>query len=103
MLYATDRKAISLTLLQRTGKSPTLEFDWVAHEAAIVSIEYVEHEHGTFVLSASTDQTAKLWSLQGQCVGTFGQVCDLSSTPETAAGKPQAHGTWTLTLPFQRG
>lgn len=47
---------------------------WRGHDSAIVSIEYVEYEGNLrFVLTASTDQTARLWSLEGHYVGTFGQ------------------------------
>lgn len=47
---------------------------WKGHEGAIVSVEYVEHDTGCFILSASVDKTAKLWTVDGQYVGTFGQV-----------------------------
>lgn len=53
---------------------PPLEASWSAHDSAIVSVEYIEHDHGVFVLTASTDKTARLWSLQGEYIGTFGQV-----------------------------
>ena len=47
---------------------------WKGHEGAVISVEYVEHDAGSFVLSASVDKTAKLWTLDGLYVGTFGQV-----------------------------
>lgn len=60
--------------------TPTVKTDrpkqlhvWKGHEGAIVSVEYVEHDTGCFILSASVDKTAKLWTVDGQYVGTFGQ------------------------------
>ena len=48
---------------------------WKAHDSAIVSVEYAKHETGDYVITASTDKTARLWTLQdGQYIGTFGQV-----------------------------
>ena len=47
---------------------------WTAHDSALVSVEHVEHEQGEFLLTASTDKTCKLWSMEGRCVGIFGQV-----------------------------
>ena len=46
----------------------------MAHASAVVSIDWVSHDNGDFLISASTDHTAKMWDLKGQCVGTFGQV-----------------------------
>lgn len=52
--------------------------NWVAHSsAAIVSIACAEKcvHNKTFVITASTDMTAQLWTLDGTRVGIFGQVC----------------------------
>ena len=52
-----------------------MEGGWKAHDSAIVSVEYVRHDTGEYVLTASTDKTARLWTLRdGQYIGTFGQV-----------------------------
>ena len=54
---------------------PPLLHTWHAHETCIVSVDYVNHDVcGAFVVSASTDKTAKLWTTNGHCVGVFGQV-----------------------------
>ncbi|XP_035828989.1 WD repeat-containing protein on Y chromosome [Aplysia californica] len=53
--------------------SPPVEAMWKAHDSAIVSVEYIEHDEGKFILTASTDKTARLWSPEGHYVGTFGQ------------------------------
>lgn len=60
--------------LQRIKTSPELIRSWRAHDSSIVSLEFVEHEDGNYIVSASTDQTARLWSTEGHYVGTFGQV-----------------------------
>ncbi|CAL1530117.1 unnamed protein product [Lymnaea stagnalis] len=52
---------------------PPLECTWKAHDSAIVSVEYIQHDAGTFILTASTDKTARLWSTEGHFIGTFGQ------------------------------
>ena len=53
---------------------PDIECSWQAHHAAVVSVEMVDHVYGTFIVSASSDKTSKLFNMQGLCVGTFGQV-----------------------------
>ncbi|KAK3758931.1 hypothetical protein RRG08_016011 [Elysia crispata] len=52
---------------------PPLEAVWKAHDSAVVSVEYIQHDAGTFILTASTDKTARLWSPEGHFIGTFGQ------------------------------
>jgi hypothetical protein len=51
---------------------------WIAHNsAAIVSIacaENIGQDKAKYLITASTDLTAKLWSLDGTLIGTFGQV-----------------------------
>ena len=46
-----------------------------AHDDRVTSLAHVEHSHATetFVLSASLDGTAAMWSLGGAPVGVFGQ------------------------------
>nr|XP_022317228.1 WD repeat-containing protein on Y chromosome-like isoform X7 [Crassostrea virginica] len=57
----------------RIKTSPELVGSWRAHDSSIVSLEFIEHEDGSYIVSASTDQTARLWSTEGHYVGTFGQ------------------------------
>ncbi|XP_064637087.1 WD repeat-containing protein on Y chromosome-like isoform X2 [Lineus longissimus] len=52
---------------------PPLMCWWRAHDSALVSVEFISHEDGEFVVSSSTDKTARLWNLKGHFVGTFGQ------------------------------
>ncbi|XP_048248360.1 WD repeat-containing protein on Y chromosome-like isoform X1 [Haliotis rufescens] len=57
----------------RVRTRPPLEAAFKAHDAAVVSVEYLEHDSRGFILSASTDKTARLWTMEGYYVGTFGQ------------------------------
>ncbi|XP_064614731.1 WD repeat-containing protein on Y chromosome-like [Liolophura sinensis] len=78
---------------RRVKTPPPLEASWSAHDSAIVSVEYIEHDHGVFILTASTDKTARLWSLQGEYIGTFGQTMAWNLKVQTTWGHP---GTpWT--------
>ncbi|KAK7469672.1 hypothetical protein BaRGS_00036301, partial [Batillaria attramentaria] len=58
---------------RREKTAPPLECCWKAHDAPVVSVEYIQHTAGEFVLTASTDKTARLWTPEGHFVGTFGQ------------------------------
>lgn len=49
---------------------------WQAHDSGIIGLQMAAHEAGVFLITASTDHTAKLWDMQGHCVGLFGQVGD---------------------------
>jgi len=48
---------------------------WKAHDTAVVSVELIDHDAGQYVVTASTDKTARLWTVEGHFIGTFGQVC----------------------------
>jgi len=37
-------------------------------------VEYLPRDQGALLLSASEDCTARLWTLNGQFIGMFGQV-----------------------------
>ena len=55
------------------GKPPVLS-SWHAHQDSVVSVEYLPRDQGALLLSASEDCTARLWTLNGQLIGMFGQV-----------------------------
>ncbi|KAI8506660.1 hypothetical protein Bbelb_160870 [Branchiostoma belcheri] len=59
--------------LRRVKYRPPRLAYWRAHHSAVVSVEYVDHEERPFVVSAGTDKTARLWTMEGHYVGTFGQ------------------------------
>lgn len=47
---------------------------WRAHVAEVVSVEYIPYDDSGLVLTASADCTARLWTITGKYIGTFGQV-----------------------------
>lgn len=54
---------------------PPLKHRWQGHGKSVVSLQIIDHfKQGQYILSASTDCTAKLWTLEGVLVGMFGQV-----------------------------
>ena len=55
------------------GKPPQISC-WHAHQSTVVSVEYLPRDHGALIVSASEDCTARLWTLDGQYIGMFGQV-----------------------------
>ena len=55
------------------GKPPVL-YSWHAHQGSVVTVEYLSRDEGALLLSASEDCTARLWTLNGQYIGMFGQV-----------------------------
>lgn len=59
---------------QEDNSRPPLIKSWKAHDATVVSVEYINHSCGQFILTASTDFTARLWTIEGHFVGTFGQT-----------------------------
>ncbi|MBN3313526.1 WDR49 protein, partial [Atractosteus spatula] len=52
---------------------PPLLYCWRAHDSTVVSMELLLFGSQLFLVSASSDQTARLWSCNGCYVGTFGQ------------------------------
>ncbi|XP_078735185.1 cilia- and flagella-associated protein 337-like [Lampetra fluviatilis] len=53
--------------------SPPCLRSWLAHTQAVVHAEVLRLDSASYVASASGDRTAKLWTLLGEPVGTFGQ------------------------------
>ncbi|XP_077980125.1 cilia- and flagella-associated protein 337-like [Glandiceps talaboti] len=53
---------------------PPLVCTWHGHDTAVVSVDFIVYDDQSFILTASTDQTARLWTLLGHYVGTFGQT-----------------------------
>ncbi|KAM4663576.1 cilia- and flagella-associated protein 337-like [Discoglossus pictus] len=54
-------------------QKPPLLFSWKAHGSKVLSVECLLFDAEPFVISGSSDRTAKLWTLAGKYVGTFGQ------------------------------
>ncbi|KAK3593630.1 hypothetical protein CHS0354_025521 [Potamilus streckersoni] len=81
---------------KKVNERPPLEASWKAHDSAIVSLEYVQHPTGEFILSASTDKTARLWTLkEGEFIGTFGQKKSWNLKDRTTWAHPRT--PWTPT------
>ncbi|XDV45159.1 hypothetical protein PO909_013298 [Leuciscus waleckii] len=76
--------ALSAGDMESAKELPPLLHYWRGHERAIVSSEVLVYESRLFVLSASVDHRACLWTCEGGCVGCFGQKqqWDLSN-PDT--------------------
>ena len=54
--------------------APHLEHSWQAHLSAIIFCQWTDYQgHGNFILTGSTDHTARLWTLTGEEIGVFGQ------------------------------
>ena len=61
--------------LEENEESPPLQCRWQAHAKSVVSLQVVENlRQGKFILSASADCTAKLWTVAGDLVGMFARV-----------------------------
>ncbi|XP_043942680.1 WD repeat-containing protein on Y chromosome-like [Protopterus annectens] len=58
---------------RRLSKKPPLLYSWKAHDGTVVSAEYFTFELSPFIITGSSDRTARLWTSDGKYVGTFGQ------------------------------
>lgn len=60
-------------LTGETSKPPERLFFWRAHVQSITSIEPLEYMNCEILLTASMDCTVRLWTIEGNFVGTLGQ------------------------------
>ncbi len=58
---------------QPVCERPPLLQSWKAHQRALVGVEVLEVADTLFVLTASADGSAGLWTKGGDHVGCFGQ------------------------------
>ncbi|XP_063816844.1 WD repeat-containing protein on Y chromosome-like [Pseudophryne corroboree] len=58
---------------QEEEKRPPLLFSWSAHDSTVVGMEHFMFGTDQFIISGSSDRTAKLWTCDGKLVGIFGQ------------------------------
>ncbi|CAL8300729.1 unnamed protein product [Lota lota] len=74
-LQVWDISCYALDVLQEPvcELPPPLLHRWRAHQGALVCTEVLELPQGLFVLTASTDGSARLWTSAGRPVGCFGQ------------------------------
>jgi WD40 repeat protein len=64
----------TISPVQFDSKTPPLVHSWQAHISPIIFCEWTDYKgHGDFILSASTDHTARLWTIKGEEIGIFGQ------------------------------
>ena len=68
-----NRRSGSLIPTTNT-QSPVKFASWRAHFGSVISVQFVAHDCGSFVVSGSTDGSVKLWTLNGTLVGMFSQV-----------------------------
>jgi WD40 repeat protein len=53
---------------------PPLVHSWQAHLSPIIFCEWADYKgHGAFLLTGSTDHTTRLWTMNGEEIGIFGQ------------------------------
>ncbi|XP_047248313.1 WD repeat-containing protein 49 [Girardinichthys multiradiatus] len=75
LLYAADRIGYiyiyNMEMFDPEQSSPRAEHFWRAHTGSITSLQIVTSDQ--VVLTSSTDRTVRLWSAQGEFIGTFGQ------------------------------
>ncbi|XP_008274872.1 WD repeat-containing protein on Y chromosome-like [Stegastes partitus] len=75
LLYTADKigyiYVYSMEKIAPEQKSPRAENFWRAHTSAITGLQIVDNDQ--VVLTSSTDHTVRLWSAQGEFIGTFGQ------------------------------
>uniref|UniRef100_A0A3Q1AVW4 WD40 repeat domain 95 n=2 Tax=Amphiprion ocellaris TaxID=80972 RepID=A0A3Q1AVW4_AMPOC len=75
LLYAADRigyiYVYSIEKFAPEQISPRAENFWRAHTSTITGLQVVDNDQ--VVLTSSTDHTVRLWSAQGEFIGTFGQ------------------------------
>ncbi|XP_073166758.1 cilia- and flagella-associated protein 337-like isoform X2 [Lepidochelys kempii] len=58
---------------QGSLEKPPLLCSWRAHNSIVVSVEHFMFGSDSFILSGSSDRSARLWTPDGKFVGTFGQ------------------------------
>ncbi|XP_071952599.1 cilia- and flagella-associated protein 337-like [Antedon mediterranea] len=54
-------------------EKPPVVTTWHAHDTALVSVDLIDFENQQFLLTASTDCTCRLWTIEGHYVGMLGQ------------------------------
>ncbi|XP_053166341.1 WD repeat-containing protein 49-like isoform X2 [Hemicordylus capensis] len=78
-LYAADEDGFvyvydikDYALQESKEEAPTYVNHWRAHLKLILSLEVIDED--SILLSSSIDRTVRLWSLDGEYIGTFGQA-----------------------------
>jgi len=64
----------TISPVQFDSSAPPLVNSWQAHLLPIIFCEWIDYkEHRDFILTGSTDHTARLWTMTGEQIGIFGQ------------------------------
>ena len=72
-MWASPKRQISQDVSDTPP--PPLQHKWQGHTKAAVSLKVINHlGPECLLLSASTDCTAKLWTINGDLIGVFDQV-----------------------------
>jgi WD40 repeat protein len=60
--------------IQFDSSSPPIVHSWQAHLSPIIFCEWTDYKgNGDFILTGSTDHTTRLWKMNGEQIGIFGQ------------------------------
>lgn len=55
------------------NSNPKLLQSWQAHSGKITSVKHLDKRQ-SFILTAATDRTVRVWNTNGHYIGVFGQV-----------------------------
>ncbi|CAF3442031.1 unnamed protein product [Rotaria sp. Silwood1] len=74
-IWNIENYCCSTTLpIQFDSTPPPLVYSWQAHLSPIIFCEWTDHKgQGDFILTGSTDHTTRLWTINGEQIGIFGQ------------------------------
>lgn len=94
-MWSTTQRAAGNPDDNPEGKPPQLT-SWHGHQDSVVSVEYLSRSQGALLLSASKDCTARLWTLDGQYIGMFGQVSCYVQIISVLLWEGRRHLAWWL-------
>lgn len=74
-IWNIDNYCCSTTLpIHFESSPPPLVASWQAHLSPIIFCEWTDHKGSvSFILTGSTDHTTRLWTMNGEQIGIFGQ------------------------------
>ncbi|CAF0886081.1 unnamed protein product [Rotaria sordida] len=74
-IWNIENYCCSTTLpIQFDSTPPSLVYSWQAHLSPIIFCEWTDHKgYEDFILTGSTDHTTRLWTMNGEQIGIFGQ------------------------------
>ena len=74
-VYNIEKYCCSITSpVHFESSPPPFVHSWQAHLASIIYCEWIDYKgNGEFLLTGSTDHTTRLWTMNGEQIGIFGQ------------------------------